>query len=152
MAADVTELLAAWRRGDAAARDALMPAVYAELRRLAEKELRRERPGHTLQPTALVHEAYLRLVDQKAVTWQGRAHFFGIAARLMRQVLVNHALARQAQKRGGGATRLAFDEALDVPAQREVGLLALDDALKALATLDARQAEIVELRCFAGLS
>jgi RNA polymerase sigma factor (TIGR02999 family) len=147
----VTELLDAWGRGDAAARDALLHAVYHELRSQARRQLGREAAGNTLQPTALVHEAYLRLVDQQAITWQGRAHFFGIAARLMRQILVNRALARRAAKRGGGARRVELDEALAVPEGREVALLALDDALKALAALDPRQAEVVELRCFAGL-
>src|SRR5580765_6238959 len=125
---DVTALLGDWSRGNRAALNQLLPLVYAELRRVAAKQLRRERPDHTLQPTALVHEAYLRLVDQKAVNWQGRAHFFGIAARLMRQILVNHALARRAAKRGGKTRPLPFDEAIDVPEEREVGLIELDDA------------------------
>lgn len=152
--ADVTHLLAAWTRGDARALEALVPLLYAELRRIAERQLDRERPDHTLQPTALVHEAFLRLVDQQSVAWQGRAHFFGVAARLMRNVLVDHARGRGAQKRGGDVTRVAFDEALleRVAADPAAEVLALDDALVEMATFDERKSRIVELRFFGGLS
>jgi RNA polymerase sigma factor (TIGR02999 family) len=149
---DVTRLLKAWSAGDQAALDQLMPVVYAEVRKLAQSYLRRERPDHTLQPTALVNEAYLRLVDQRDVDWNSRSHFFGIAAQIMRRVLVDHARARNAEKRGSGVVPVAFDEALDVAAARQLDLVALDDALQTLGALDARQARVVELRFFAGLS
>jgi RNA polymerase sigma factor (TIGR02999 family) len=148
----VTQLLVEWNQDDQAALDALLPLVYDELRHLARSYLRRERPDHTLQATALVHEAYLRLIDQRDVTWQNRAHFFGIAAEMMRRILVNHALARQASKRGGPQQKLALDEAVSFAAEREVDLVALDEALQELATFDPRQCQIVELRFFGGLS
>jgi RNA polymerase sigma-70 factor (ECF subfamily) len=149
---DVTRLLKAWSGGDQAALDALMPVVYAEVRRLAQSYLRRERPDHTLQPTALVNEAYLRLVDQRDVAWNSRSHFFGIAAQIMRRILVDHARARRANKRGSGLVPVVFDEALEVAQAQDLDVVALDDALKTLAELDARQARVVELRFFGGLS
>jgi RNA polymerase sigma factor (TIGR02999 family) len=148
----ITQLLVEWSEGDQAALDQLMPLVYDELRRLARSYLRRERPDHTLQPTALVHEAYLRLIEQRSVNWQNRAHFFGIASQMMRRILVNHALARATAKRGGPATRLSLDEGSICSGQRDVELIALDEALKALERLDPRQTRIVELRFFGGLS
>ena len=148
----VTELLVAWSEGDKAALDELMPAVYDELRRLAKSHLSRERPGHTLQTTALVHEAYLRLVDQKAVNWQNRAQFFGIAAQMMRRILINHAKERHAQKREGYATKVSLDEAVSFFEKREVDLMALDEALNTLTVLDPQQTQIVELRFFGGLT
>ena len=129
-----------------------MPMVYEELRRLARSHLRRERPDHTLQATALVHEAYLRLIDQHSVTWQSRAHFLGIAAQMMRRVLVNHAVARKASKRGGASQKITLEESVRMGVQREVDLISLDHALKELEDLDSRQSRIVELRFFGGLS
>ncbi len=149
---DVTHLLIQWSKGDSAALEALVPLVYDELRRLAQLYLSREKPGHTLSSTALVHEAYLRLVKQKDVTWQNRAHFFGVAARMMRRILVDHARRQRYAKRGGGALTLSLDEALAPAPQREVSLVALDDALDTLAKLDERQSRMVELRFFGGLS
>ncbi len=152
---DVTQLLLDWSGGDAAALDRLMPLVLADLRRQASGYLRRERSGHTLQPTALVNEVYLRLVDQQRAHWKSRAHFFAVAAQLMRRILVDHARAHQADKRGGWAHIVALDEASDAPEEQAVAnvdLLALDDALTALAALDERQARVVELRYFAGLT
>ena len=146
----VTDLLLAWSGGDERARDELVGAVYAELRRRAGAYLRHERPGHTLQPTALVHEVYLRLVDQKSVRWESRSQFFGLAAQLMRRILVDHARARSAGKRGGGLMPVTFDE--EVAGRAGVDVAALDDALLALAALDARQGRVVELRYFGGLS
>jgi RNA polymerase sigma factor (TIGR02999 family) len=148
----VTQLLVAWGSGDQGARDELMPLVYEELRRLAHQYIRRERPGHTLQTSALLNEAYLRLVDQKNIHWQDRAHFFGIAARLMRQVLVDYARKRGYAKRGGDAHRVPLDEAMIVSGERAADVVALDDALKSLAEIDPRQSQIVELRFFGGLS
>jgi RNA polymerase sigma factor (TIGR02999 family) len=148
----ITQLLVEWSEGDHAALDQLMPLVYDELRRLARSYLRRERPDHTLQATALVHEAYLRLIDQHSVSWQNRAHFFGIASQMMRRILVNHALARAARKRGGPQQKLSLDEALGFADQREMDLIALDEALKKLELLDPRQSRIVELRFFGGLT
>lgn len=148
----MTELLARWRSGDQNALDALMPLVYAELRQLAQHYLRRERSDHTLQSTALVHEAYLRLAGQSAPQWQNRAHFFGIAAHLMRQILVEHARSRGAAKRGGGATRMTLDDSLAIAQQNEVDVIVLDKALKDLTELDAQQGRIVELRFFGGLT
>jgi RNA polymerase sigma-70 factor (ECF subfamily) len=148
----VTQLLVAWGSGDQAARDELMPLVYEELRRLAHKCMSRERPGHTLQTSALLNEAYLRLVDQKNIHWQDRAHFFGIAARLMRQVLVDYARKRHYAKRGGDPRRVPLDEAMIVSKERAADVVALDDALKSLAEIDPRQSQIVELRFFGGLS
>ncbi len=149
---DVTQLLQDWRNGDEAARNELMSAVYEELRRQAGRYLRRERSDHTLQPTALVHEAYIQLIDQSRVNWENRAHFFGAAARLMRRILVDHARAHQAEKRGSGEENIALDEALGVPDNKDVNLLALNDALDELGRLDAQQSRVVELRYFGGLS
>jgi RNA polymerase sigma factor (TIGR02999 family) len=147
---DVTGLLRAWSSGDPAAPDALLPLVYAELRRLAASQMRKERGDHTLQPTALVHEAYLRLVDQR-LSWQDRAHFFGVAARVMRQVLVDYARRRNAKKRAaGGVVSLETGEPSVAP--RPLDLLALDEALARLSSLDEKQARLVELRLFAGLT
>ena len=148
----VTQLLAAWGGGDRAALDELMPLVYDELRRLARQHMGRERRGHTLQTSALVNEAFLRLVDQKNIRWQDRAHFFGIAARLMRQVLVDYARRRGYAKRGGTRCRVALDEALVVSEARAADVVALDEALNRLAQIDPRQDQIVELRFFGGLS
>jgi RNA polymerase sigma factor (TIGR02999 family) len=148
---DVTQLLLAWNQGDQAALDQLMPIVYDELHRLAQHYMRLERSGHTLQTTALIHEAYLQLVDQQ-VPWQGRAHFFGIAARLMRQILMQHARARQAEKRGGDQVPVTLTEAQDVAHERASELVALDDALMSLAAMDPQQGRIVELRYFGGLT
>lgn len=130
----------------------MLPSVYQELKRLAAIHLSREDPNHTLQPTALVHEAYLRLVDQTNVDWRNRAHFFGVAAEMMRRILVNHALARRTAKRGGGDTRISLDDAVSFFETRDLDLVALDEALAGLTLLDARQGRIVELRFFAGLS
>ena len=150
---DVTALLLAWGRGESEARERLIPLVYAELRRLAAGAMAAERRDHTLEPTALVHETYLKLVRQADVPWQNRAHFFGVAARLMRQILVDHARVRGAQKRGGGRPRLTLDSALAAAAGgNEVELLALDDALTELSRIDEAQGRIVELRFFGGLS
>jgi RNA polymerase sigma factor (TIGR02999 family) len=152
---DITQLLVAWGQGEDAARDELLPLVYEELRRLARRYLARERPDHTLAPTALVHEAYLRLVDQSQVNYQSRAHFFGIAARLMRQILINHAEAHRAAKRGGDAQRLSLsyvDNAARHSEKEELDLLALDEALQRLERMDEPQCRIVELRYFGGLT
>jgi RNA polymerase sigma factor (TIGR02999 family) len=149
---DVTRLLVSWSQGDKAALDQLAPLVYDELRQLAGRYLRRERPGHTLQSTALVNEAYLRLIDQRHVHWQNRAHFLGVAAQMIRRILVDHARAHQAAKRGSGAAKLALDEALDAGRERDLDLVALDDALDALSRLDTKQSRVIELRFFAGLS
>ncbi len=148
-ATEVTGLLQAWRRGDAAAGDVLLDRVYVELRKIASAQLRGERGGHTLQPTALVHEAYLRLLAQQRVDWRDRAHFFGLAAAMMRRVLVDHARARAARKRGGGQDELPVT--LVVRRQREVDLLDLDRALDAFAERYPRQAKVVEMRYFADL-
>ncbi|HTR25419.1 MAG TPA: sigma-70 family RNA polymerase sigma factor [Terriglobales bacterium] len=148
----VTELLARWRSGDQNALDALMPLVYSELRQLAQHYLRRERSDHTLQSTALVHEAYLRLAGKNPPQWQNRAHFFGIAAHLMRQILVEHARGHGAAKRGGGATRMTLDESLVIAQQKDVDVIILDKALEELTELDAQQGRIVELRFFGGLT
>jgi RNA polymerase sigma factor (TIGR02999 family) len=139
-------------RGDLEARDALFPQVYRELRRLAAAYLRRERPDHTLAPTALVHEAYLRLVGQRRLTWQNRAHFFGVAAQMMRRALVDHARERQAAKRGGADVRVALDEAIAAVEPKDCDLLLLDQALSDLSACDPRLAQVVELRYFGGLS
>jgi RNA polymerase sigma factor (TIGR02999 family) len=152
--ADLTQLLVRWSDGDAAALEQLLPAVYRELRRIASRQLRRERADHTLVPTALVHEVYLRLVDQQRVTWQNRAHFFGLTAQLMRRILVDHARARHTEKRGDAAPRVSLDlvaEKAYEPARPE-DVLAVDIALERLATIDPEQARIVELRFFAGLT
>ena len=151
-AAEVTALLVNWSNGDSRALDELMPLVYGELRRLAGSYLRRERSTHTLQSTALVNEAFLRLVNQQDVQWRSRAHFFGIAAQMIRRILVDHARAAQADKRGAGAVRIELEDHLAVSSQSELDLVGLDDSLKKLAELDERQARIVELRFFTGLS
>ncbi|MFY9558772.1 MAG: sigma-70 family RNA polymerase sigma factor [Terriglobales bacterium] len=148
----VTELLMNWSKGDLEAREALMPLVYDELRRLAASCLRRERPDHTLQPTALVNEAYLRLVEEKNVNWQSRSHFFGVSAKLMRRILVDHARAHLAEKRGSGIPKVGLTEAIAMSKERPAELLALDESLTRLAELDPQQALIVELRIFAGLT
>jgi RNA polymerase sigma factor (TIGR02999 family) len=149
---EVTQLLVDWGNGNQAALDRLMPVVYTELRQLAHQYMRRERPGHTMQTTALIHEAYLRLVDQNQVRWQHQAHFFGIAARLMRQILIEHARSHTRAKRGGGVGTISLDEAAIVSQARATELLALDDALERLATIDPRKSQVVELRFFGGLS
>ena len=149
----VTELLVRWREGDREALESLMPLVYGELRRLAHHYLQRERSDHTLQSTALVHEVYLRLAGQSTPPWQNRAHFFGIAARVMRQILVEYARAHSAAKRGGAsACKLTIDEALDVEQKTDIDILALDGALDRLSELDPQQSRIVELRFFTGLT
>ena len=148
---EVTRLLGEIGRGDKDAMNRLMPLVYDELHRLARAYFRRERGEHTLQPTALVHEAYLRLVDQRRVRWQNRSHFFGVAAQLMRRILVDHARRRRRVKRGGGVPMVSLDEAAVVSRQPDVDLLALDEALNRLAEIDQRKARIVELRFFGGL-
>jgi len=150
--ARVRELLFSWGHGNQGAREALIPLIYNELRRLARRYLNRERPDHTLESAALVHEAYLRLARQEAFPWQNRAHFFGVAAQLMRHILVDHARGRRAAKRGAGAPRLALDPKIASPQKREVDLVALDDALNRLARLDPEQSRIIELRFFSGLS
>jgi RNA polymerase sigma factor (TIGR02999 family) len=149
---EVTRILHDWSGGDPAAPERLMPFVYDELRRLARAFLARERGAHTLQPTALVHEAYLRLVDQRSVSWQNRAHFYGIAASMMRRVLIDHARAHAAEKRGGAAIHLSLDDVHLSLEQRAVGLLDLDEALARLNEMDERKSKIVELRFFGGLS
>src|SRR5881396_3551027 len=143
---EVTGLLQAWSEGDQAALEKLMPLVYAELRRLAKRYMRNERAGHTLQTTALIHEAYLRLIDARRVRWQNRAHFFAIAARLMRQILVDFARERGYQKRGGGACKVSLDEARVIGKGRDEALVAVDEALSTLAGIDARKSQVVELR------
>jgi RNA polymerase sigma factor (TIGR02999 family) len=150
--ADVTRLLEEWAHGDPEALAALVPAVYEELHRRAESHLRRERRDHTLQATALIHEAFLRLVDQRQVRWQSRVHFYAIAAELMRRILIDHARARQAAKRGRGLRKVSLDQAAGLPEQTDSDLVALDEALQRLAALDPRAARVVELRFFGGLS
>ncbi len=147
----VTQMLLSLEEGDGSAAKRLFPVVYDDLRDLASRYLNDERKGHTLQPTALVHEAYMRLVDQTRVDWQGRTHFFAVGAQAMRRILVDHARKRQAAKRGGGLQRITLDERMAVEWRREEDLLALDDALIKLAELDPRQAKMVELRFFSGL-
>src|ERR1051326_3357159 len=149
--ADVTRLLLAWRDGNAHALEELVPIVYDRLHRLAQDYLAGERVGHTLQATALVNEAYLRLVDCGHLTWQNRAHFFGVAAKLMRRILVDAARARRNQKRGGELHQTSFEHALLVSDQPNPDLVALDDALDALAAIDSRKAQVVEMRFFGGL-
>ena len=148
----VTLLLQGWRNGDRKALDALLPLVYQELRRLAHFQLRNERPDHTLQSAALVHEVYLRLIGLNPPQWESRTHFFAIAAQLMRQILVDYARRHVAAKRGGGACKLSLEEATVLSRQKDVDVLSLDDALNALAIIDPRQSRVVELRYFAGLS
>jgi len=149
---EVTALLRRWRDGDEAALNKLTPLVYDELHRLAHKYIRRERPGHTLQTTALVNEAYVRLVDQNSVDWQNRAHFFGVAAQVMRHILVDYARQQTAVKRGGGVERFNLDEGLIVSKESAAELVALDEALKALSDLYPRRSKVVELRYFGGLN
>jgi len=149
---EVSQLLIDWSGGNKTALDQLIPLVDAELRRLAHQYMRQERPGHTLQTTALVNEAYLRLIDQRHVHWQNRAHFFGIAAQLMRRILIDHARSRRYAKRGGDAVRVSLDEAATVSQDRAAELIALDEALQNLAAIDARRSQVVELRFFGGLS
>ena len=149
---DLTALLLDWSRGDRAALDQLLPLVYAELRRMAARQLRGERVGHTLQPTALVHEVYLRIVDQRQVDWQNRAHFFGVAAQVMRRILVDHARRRKAGKRGEGAPCVSIDDAQEIPASNAMPILSLDHALDRLQKIDPELARVVELRAFGGLT
>jgi RNA polymerase sigma-70 factor, ECF subfamily len=150
---EVTRLLLAWNSGDKAALERLMPLVYAELRQLAERHFRKERRGHTLQPTAVVHEAYFRLIDQTRVTWKNRGHFLAIASQAMRRILIDHARGRDAEKRGGEVEKVTLDVSIASPEpSREVDILALDEALKRLKALDGSQAQIVELRFFGGLT
>jgi len=149
---EVTRLLQAWSEGDEGALQKLMPLVYKELHRLARRYMAGESPGHTLQTSALVNEAYLRLVDVKKVNWQNRAHFFGVSAQLMRRILVDFARSRRSLKRGGDAPTVSLEEGLIVTSARGADLVALDDALKALAAMDPRRSRVVELRFFGGLS
>jgi len=149
---DVTACLAALSQGDKSALDRLVPLVYDELRRQAAGFLRKESPGHSLQPTALVHEVFLKLADQTRVSWKGRSHFFAVGAQAMRRILVDHARKRKRVKRGGGRQRITLDEALVVSPRRDEDVLALEDALVQLAKLDSRQAQIVEMRFFGGLT
>jgi len=148
----VTELLVRWRGGDKAALDSLMPLVYSELHRIANHYLRSERQDHTLQSTALVHEAYVRLAAQDLPVWQNRAHFFAVAAQLMRQILVDYARRHRASKRGGSVYKLTLEDAQDQPEATDVDIVALDDALKELAAMDSQQSRVVELKFFGGLS
>jgi RNA polymerase sigma-70 factor, ECF subfamily len=150
--AEISQLLVAWGRGDRAALEAVTPLVQPELRRLAARYMAGERPGHILHATALVNEAYVRLIDQPGTPWQNRAHFFAVAAQVMRHILVDLARARGRAKRGGGELRLSLSEAADLPVIRSAELVALDDALKGLEAFDARKSRVVEMRFFAGLS
>jgi RNA polymerase sigma factor (TIGR02999 family) len=149
---NITELLVGYGRGDKEALDQLMPLVYDELRRQAARYLRREQAGHTLQTTALIHEAYVRLVDQRNVQWQNRAHFFGIAAQMMRRILVDHARAKKRVKRGGSEVRVTLGDAAVMAKDQELDIVALDQALERLAQLDEQQSRVVELRFFSGLT
>ncbi|MDQ6655501.1 MAG: sigma-70 family RNA polymerase sigma factor [Verrucomicrobiota bacterium] len=149
---EVTQLLCDWRSGDAGAFEKLIPLVQPELHRLAQRHMRSERPGHTLQTTALLDDAFLELADKTHPQWQNRAHFFAVAAQLMRRIMVDHARQRQAQKRGGGAIRVTLDEVAAVTQMRADQLLALDEALDELAAFDQRQAQVVEMRYFGGLT
>jgi RNA polymerase sigma factor (TIGR02999 family) len=149
---NVTQLLIGWSNGDREALDALLPVVYEELRKQAANYLRRERVGHTLQTTALIHEAYLKLIDQKNVHWQNRAHFFGIAAQLMRRILVDHARTKKRAKRGGSNIRVSFNEANVLAPNQNLDIVALDEALERLSEIDEQQSRIVELRFFSGLT
>ncbi len=149
---EVTQLLIAWSNGDQEALEKLVPLVYDELRRIARRYMKREPAGHTLETTALVNEAYLRLIEQKGMKWQNRAHFFAISAQLMRRILVSMARARQADKRGGEARQVSLDEALVISEERAAELVALDEAMNELAALDPRRTRVVELRYFGGLS
>ena len=149
---EVTRLLASWSQGDKAALDRLIPLVEADMRRLARRYMARENPGHTLQTSALMNEAYIRLMDQQKIAWQNRAHFFGVAAQVMRHILIDHARSHAYAKRGGGARKVSLDEVRNLIDQRAAELLALDDALNNLAAIDPRKSQIVELRFFAGLT
>lgn len=149
---DITGLLVSWSEGDESALATLVPLVYDELRHIAQAYLARESGSHTLQPTALVHETYLKLIDQSRVTWKNRGHFFAVAAQTMRRLLVDYARRRGAEKRGGASTRVAFEDVASVTQPRDMDVLALDEALLKLAALDATQAQIVELRYFGGLT
>jgi len=149
---EITQLLAEWSKGNQAALDKLYPLVYKELRRLAHSYLRRERKGHTLQTTALINEAYLRLVEQEHVHWANRSHFFGISAQIMRRILIDHARRYDYTKRGGGAQKISLDEAALVAKERGRALLMLDEALNTLARIDPRRSQVVELRYFGGLN
>jgi RNA polymerase sigma factor (TIGR02999 family) len=151
-AGDVTALLIAWGQGDESALERLIPVVHFELHRLARGQMARQRKGHTLQTTALVNEAYLRLVDLSRMRWQDRAHFFAMSARLMRRILVDHARAQQSLKRGGEVRKVSLDEAADLMEDRRIDLVALDDAMQVLADTDARKSQVVEMRFFGGLS
>ena len=150
--AHITELLIGYGKGDRSALDEMLPLVYSELKRLAAHYLRQERPEHTLQTTALVHEAYLRLVKQQNVDWKNRAQFLGIAAEMMRRILVNHARDRSADKRGGGAERVSLSLAIESGRQIDIDLIALDDALTELATMDPRKSQVVEMKFFGGMT
>jgi RNA polymerase sigma factor (TIGR02999 family) len=150
---DITGLLSRWSRGDPEALDQLMPVIYAECRRIAAQQLRREKPDHSLDPTALVHELYLRLIDQRRATWENRAQFFGVAAQLMRRILVDYARARRRTKRGGSALLVSLDAAADTPNDSRVeDVLAIDEALDRMGSVDKEQVRIIELRFFAGLT
>ena len=149
---EVTQLLIQLTEGNRTVLDELLPLIYSELRSLAANYLRRERSGHTLQPTALVHKAYMRMVDQTRVQWQNRAHFFGVAAQMMRRILVDHARANAAEKRGGDAQKFSLDENIDVSGERAAELVSLDEALRRLAEIDPQKSRVVELRFFGGLS
>ena len=149
---EVTQLLVAWGNGDQVARDQLMSVVYQELHRLAHQYMKRESPGHTLQTSALVNEAFVRLIDQKDVRWQNRAHFFGIAAQMMRRILVDYARSRNYAKRGGGAKQISLNEGLTVSVERSAEVVQVHEALEQLAEFDTRKSQIVELRFFGGLS
>jgi RNA polymerase sigma factor (TIGR02999 family) len=148
---EITRLLADWASGDRAALDRLTPLVYAELRRIASQQMRRERPGHTLQPTALVNEAFMRLAGGNGASWQDRAHFYAVCAQVMRRILIDHARANAREKRGGGAVQVSLDEAATLIQDQQVDLVALGDALRSLEAVDTQKARIVELRYFAGL-
>lgn len=150
--ADITALLVDWNNGDKSAMERLLPLVERELHRLAHNYMRRENPDHTLQTTALINETYLRLIDQRRVQWQNRAHFFGIAAQIMRRILLNYARDQNRLKRGGKAIHVSLSEALPVPAEKDRELIALDDALNKLGAIDERKSKVVELRFFGGLS
>lgn len=149
---DVTQLLIKWSEGDKSALDELIPVVYGELRRLARRHMNRENPGHTLQTSALINEAYLRLINQQDVQWKDRAHFFAVAAQVMRHILIDHARVHRSAKRGAGAVRVELNEAVILPQPRADELIALDDALTDLAAVDPRRSQVVELRFFGGLS
>jgi len=149
---DVTQLLAAWGSGDKTAFDKLLPLVHAELRRIAQRQMRQERPGHTLQATALVNEAYLKLAGDQGLEWRDRAHFFAVCAQVMRHILIDHARSRGREKRGGGAIQVSLNDALIVADEQATDILALDEALSALEQMDPQKARVVELRYFAGLT